>query len=225
MLKPYYEHKGITIYHGDSREILERRLLPEWGTFGQGVELVVTDPPYGMDYHSGYYKYGNPHEKVIGDESFPWEAINECRSMATVGVYAFCRWDNIVDLEVQPKSYLVWAKNNWTAGDLEHAHGRMWEGVAWWPGPNHKFTRRAPDVLKFDRVSPTHLQHPTEKPVGLIRELIECNVCSTILDPFMGSGTTLRAAKDLGRSAIGIEIEEKYCEIAANRLGQDVFGF
>jgi DNA modification methylase len=69
-------------------------------------------------------------------------------------------------------------------------------------------------------------EHPTEKPLPLIRWCFSYfPKAQTILDPFMGSGTTLRAAKDLGRSAIGIETEEKYCEIAANRLRQEVLQF
>jgi DNA modification methylase len=64
--------------------------------------------------------------------------------------------------------------------------------------------------------------HPTQKPISLIKNLIGRTDCQTILDPFMGSGTTLRAAKDLGRKSIGIEIEEKYCEIAAKRMAQEV---
>ena len=72
------------------------------------------------------------------------------------------------------------------------------------------------------------LCHPTQKPVGLMRwcmTLPWTDADQTILDPFMGSGTTLRAAKDLGRRAIGIEIEERYCEIAARRLEQAVLPF
>ena len=67
--------------------------------------------------------------------------------------------------------------------------------------------------------------HPSQKPVKLIRYLIQETDAQTILDPFMGSGTTLRAAKDLGRKAIGIEIEEKYCKIAAKRMAQEVLNF
>ena len=108
-------------------------------------------------------------------------------------------------------------------GDLEHEHGRQWEAICFWAQPKHKFIKRIPDVINADRTG--NFSHPTEKPSGLIRILIESNEGETILDPFMGSGATLQAAKDIGRKAIGIEIEEKYCEIAAKRLMQEVFNF
>jgi site-specific DNA-methyltransferase (adenine-specific) len=119
-----------------------------------------------------------------------------------------------------PRSVLAWVKNNWSRGDLEHEHGRQWEAICFYPQAGHEFIKRIPDVLRADRTG--NELHPTQKPVPLVKKLIEANVGDLILDPFMGSGTTLRAAKDLGRRAIGIEIEEKYCEIAVKRLAQEV---
>ena len=118
---------------------------------------------------------------------------------------------------------LVWDKGNCTAGDLEATYGQQWEAVV--------FARRgrAPlvggrdrDILRYSRGDSAAYLHPTQKPIPLLRYLIGRHDALTILDPFMGSGTTLRAAKDLGRRAIGIEIEERYCEIAVNRLRQEV---
>lgn len=212
MPEPYYQDDAVQIYHGDCRDILP--CLSQ-------VELVVTDPPYGIKYHSGYYKYGNPHKNITGDNALPTDIITKCIDLSTHGTLVFCRWENLLEIPT-PKSFIVWAKNNWTAGDLDHAYARSWEAIAFWPGPKHRFIHRPSDVLHFDRVPPTSLDHPTEKPVGVLRKLIGDNEGNPILDPFCGSGTTLRAAKDLGRKAIGIEIEEKYCEIAARRMAQTV---
>ena len=88
--------------------------------------------------------------------------------------------------------------------------------------------RRTSDVLSFPPVQSMACngrKHPHEKPIDLLRALIIKCPAGVVFDPFMGSGTTLRAAKDLGRKAIGIEIEEKYCEIAANRMSQSVMNF
>jgi DNA modification methylase len=90
--------------------------------------------------------------------------------------------------------------------------------------------RRDSSILKFNAIAGcvgrvTSRLHPTEKPVDLLRYLLGKCDAQTVLDPFMGSGTTLRAAKDLGLKAIGIEIEEKYAEIAAKRMAQSVFDF
>ena len=108
-------------------------------------------------------------------------------------------------------------------GDLKHEHGRQWEALCFYPKELHEFKKRIPDVIFADKTG--NFLHPTEKPVSLISQIIQANVGDTILDPFLGSGSTLRAAKDLLRKGIGIEIEEKYAEIAAKRMEQEVFDF
>ena len=130
-------------------------------------------------------------------------------------MYVFCRWDNLNELP-KPKSVIAWVKNKWSMGDLKHEHGRQWEAIAFYPQEKHEFKKRIPDVIRANRTG--NNLHPTEKPISLIKTIIDANIGNTILDPFMGSGTTLVAAKQLGRDAVGIEISEKYCEIARKRL-------
>jgi site-specific DNA-methyltransferase (adenine-specific) len=208
-MKPYYEHKGIVIYHGDCLDILPD--LPK-------VDLVLTDPPYGIGFQSNYRYQKHPLIKNDGD--LPILGINLSISKATNAAYVFCRWDFLEQMPY-PKSFIVWIKNNWSMGDLKHEHGRQWEGCCFYPKENHSFIKRVPDVLFANRTG--NDLHPTQKPTELFKQLMQCNEGETILDPFMGSGTTLVAAKELGRKAIGVEIEEKYCEIAAKRLSQEVF--
>ena len=207
-MKPYYQDSAVTIYHGDCREILPT--LPK-------VDLVLTDPPYGMNFVSNFRNV--KHKPIAGDGQLDVVLIDECIKKAMRAAYVFCRWDNLKDMP-RPKSVLAWVKNNWSMGDLKHEHGRQWEACCFYANEGHEFITRIPDVIHADRTG--NHQHPTEKPVSLMGRLIAANVGQTVLDPFMGSGTTLRAAKDLGRKAIGIEIEEKYCEIAAKRMAQEV---
>lgn len=207
-MKPYYQDDAVTIYHGDCRDVLLH--LPP-------VDLVLTDPPYGIGYITSRRLYTDKLVAPIqGDEQYPVAIIQQCKTLAAVGVLAFARGE-----PMKAHSMLVWVKNNWSVGDLEHAYGNRWETILWWPGPFHQWRNGRPaNVLFCDKVPPEQLQHPTEKPIALLRQLILQHKCDLILDPFMGSGTTLRAAKDLGRKAIGIEIEERYCEIAAKRMSQ-----
>jgi len=210
-MQPYYQDENCTIYNGDCRDILPD--LPK-------VDLVLTDPPYGMDFQSNHRII--KHKKIAGDLCLPLDLIDMAMEKATRAAYFFCRWDNLTDMP-KPKSVLAWVKNNWSMGDLKHEHGRMWEACCFYAKENHDFIKRIPDVLNEARTG--NELHPTEKPVGLIKQILEANVGETILDPFMGSGTTLRATKDLNRKAIGIELEEKYCEIAVKRLQQEVMNF
>ncbi len=96
------------------------------------------------------------------------------------------------------------------------------EGIAFYPKDNHEFIYRPADIIDTRRVPACQLLHPSEKPVSAIVAILKANKGNSTLDPFMGSGTTLVAAKQLNRKAIGIEIEEKFCEIAVKRLQQSV---
>ena len=202
----YYEEKNPDLYvlHGDCLEIMP--LLHK-------VDLVVTDPPYGMNFQSNHRLI--KHEKIDGDNDLPIELINMARIKALCASYFFCRWDNLYQMP-KPKSVLAWVKNNWSMGDLEHEHGRQWEAICFYPADRHKFYERIPDVIRDARTG--NNLHPTQKPVGLIRRILESNYGESILDPFLGSGTTLVACKELNRNGIGIEINDKYCEIAKKRL-------
>jgi site-specific DNA-methyltransferase (adenine-specific) len=207
-VKPYYEQDGITIYHGCAREVL--RTIPD-------VDLVVMDPPYGMEFQSNHRQV--KHRAIVGDESLPLDLINLAIGKASRAAYVFCRWDNLADMP-KPRSVIAWVKNNWSMGDLAHEHGRQWEACCFYPRAGHQFIKRIPDVIYADRTGNNF--HPTEKPEALMQKIIAANVGDVVLDACMGSGTTLVAAKVCGRRAIGVEVDERYCEIAAKRLAQGV---
>ncbi len=209
-MKPYYQDKWVTIYHGDCREILPE--LPK-------VDLVLTDPPYGIDYQSAWRTAPFRKEKIQGDYEFPLWLFDMVKP--TSAYFIFCRWD-ILHMLPMPKSFIVWDKGNHSMGNLEHEYGRQWEAIAFYPQLQHSFINRPKDIIRCMRIDPNKLLHPNEKPDGIVSELISHNTGELILDPFLGSGTTCYCAKKLNRYSIGIEIEEKYCEIAAKRCCQEV---
>ena len=189
---PYYDHAGITIYHGDCRDILPH--LPK-------VDLVLTDPPYGM-------------RKADWDmEVVPWWDW-----VPQVPTAAFCGVRGLFDLP-RPDWIGAWVR----AGSVQR-NGSLGGFNNWEPIAFYRLSRLVNDVISCPNDG-GKTEHPTEKPLRLILRLLGIMPPGLVLDPFMGSGTTLRAAKDLGRKAIGIEIEERYCEIAAKRLQQEVFDF
>lgn len=181
----------------------------------KSVDLILTDPPYGMNFRSNHRKV--KYNKIENDESFPLWIFDEFFRIARRAVYVFCRWDNLCELP-KPKSLLAWVKNNWSMGDLFHEHGRQWEAVCFYPLEEHEFEKRIPDVINVNRTG--NNLHPTEKPVDLMQQIILANKCETVLDPFIGSGTTAVACQNLHRKFIGIEISPEYCEIARQRLRQ-----
>lgn len=225
MIKPYYEHAGIIIYNGDCREI-----LPTLGP----MDLVLTDPPYGISYKTAWRSRADPlrvgvsNDKNLDVVSDTWPIIMD-RLKDDSHWYAFASPRRIVEAAIiftGFKHIIAWDKGDrGTVGDLECGFGEAWEAIFYGMKGRRPLTGPRPrTVIRYDWSGAIDPQHPTVKPVPLLGRLIEMStiVGDSVLDPFMGSGTTLRAAKDLGRRAIGIEIEERYCEIAAKRLAQEI---
>jgi len=210
----YYQDDAVTIYHGDCREILPT--LPK-------VDAVVTDPPYGIGYRTGWSAETRDHPaKIVGDDS------TELRDYAiglSCNVACFATWRCVPP--AVPRACLVWDKGPASGmGDLKMPWKPCFE-VVWifgrgWSGERSSAVLRGRTMVTSSALGRAH---PHQKPVWLLAELVRKSTAGLVLDPFMGSGTTLRAAKDLGRKAIGIEIEEKYCEIAAKRMQQEVLSF
>jgi len=210
-MKPYYEADGITIYHGDAREI------DAW----LDADTLVFDPPYGIDYQSGMESPGGLARSIVGDKDTATrdEILQKWGDRPAL---AFGTWR--IPRPEATRSLLIWdTKGALGMGDLS---------LPWKPSHQeiyvlgHGFEgRRTTDVLSFAPVQSTAKNgrlHPHQKPVPLMSELIAKCPPGKIADPCMGVGTTLVAAKLNGRPAVGIEIEERYCEIAANRLRQGV---
>lgn len=179
---------------------------------GLEYDSIASDPPFGMDFQSNHRKV--KHAKIAADDTEEL-LVWACNLPARHSKYIFCRWDNLASIP-KPKSLVTWVKNNWSMGDLEHEHGRQTEVCAFYPGPDHFFPSGRPsDVIQAPRTGNEH--HPTEKPVSLMRAVIGWTT-GVVIDPFMGSGTTLVAAAKTGRTAIGIEKDPLHFETACRRV-------
>lgn len=163
-------------------------------------DAMVTDPPYPNN--AGHFL----------------EGISVARSiLASARVPTITFW---TELEHPPHALRLAAVHIWHRSNV---NGRPYE-PAYEFGTDHKRSNVYRHPAIFDGAGPgcnEYLGHPTQKPVALMRQLIDL-LDGSLLDPFMGSGSTLRAAKDMGRKAIGIELSERYCEIAARRMAQEV---
>lgn len=242
-MKPYYEHAGVTIFHGDCREILPQI---------EAVDHVITDPPYGRDVYiralghntkkgsrtpDRLYKGDSLAKLAAGEIGHISDMLDEVAAhfgktrrwvLVFSDVETCFRWR--AALEASGLRYVrtgAWVKPDpmpQMTGDrpgtgFEPAticHSSAKGGMKWNGGGR-------PGVWTYNTCKVNRPNHPCPKPEPLMVELVSLfsNAGETILDPFMGSGTTLVAAKRLGRKAIGIELEEKYCEIAARRLQQE----
>lgn len=211
-MKPYYQDDYVTLYHGDARA------FAGW----QDAAVMLTDPPYGIAYESGMD--GRLPRSIAGDDDT--KARDDVLALYGDGpALVFGTWRR--PRPVATRMVLVWdTKGALGMGDLslpwKPAHQELYVLGSGFSGP------RTSDVLTFAPVQSMAANgrvHPHEKPVALLGHLLTKCPAGTVLDPFMGSGSTLVAAKSLGRKAIGIEIEERYCEIAARRLSQGVLDF
>lgn len=205
-MKPYYEEAGITIYHGDCREVLPD--LPR-------VDLLLTDPPYGINadrdrnsQKNGWVDYGSP-----GWDKEP--ATEHAISLSLASADKQVIWGGNYFPLPPSMGWLVWDKGQ---REFSLADGEL----AW---TNQQAALR---IFTFSRAEALRdgRQHPTQKPVALMKWCIgRMGAVCSLIDPFMGSGTSLRAAKDLRVIGVGIEAEERYCEIAVKRLAQGVMEF
>lgn len=218
-MTPYYDEDGIVIVHGDCREIAP----------ALEFSVVVSDPPWGSNTATNSQRFtrkGSPYwscidtskvtakDPVVGDKDpfdpSPWLS----RPCILWGANHFA--SRLPD----SGGWLVWdkrkgaetlAESGWPLGEAELA----WTNVI---GAPRVFRNLWSGLLRSSEKG--EFYHPTQKPVSLMSWCLSFCPDGIVLDPYMGSGSTLRAAKDLGRRAIGIEIEERYCEIAAKRLAQ-----
>lgn len=211
-VQPYYEQDGITIYHADCREVLP---------YVSGVDLVLTDPPYGIG-----FKYGESYCDAP-DTYRAWmqRILPDLLNIAPLAMISM----SMRHMWILPEAthVMCWAKpgamtNNPLGGFSQ------WEPIFVYGQRriynDFKYLPARTSTARERQLEGARIQHPCPKPLELYLWLIGIGTDAgqLVLDPFMGSGTALRAAKDLGRRAIGIEIEERYCEVAARRLSQQV---
>lgn len=206
-MKPYYTEEGITIYHGDCREVLPSLPL---------VDLVFTDPPYPKVFEHVWDHLALTADIMIAGASL----LTYC------GHYQVPRVINALLPKLQWQWLCIQPNASGINPIMHGFHVKVnFKPVLWFAKGRPKVNGVLDDNLGRLNRDWAKALHKWAQPIPPQPFLKLTNEGDTILDPFMGSGTTLRAAKDLGRQAIGIEIEEKYCEVAANRLRQEVLQF
>ena len=221
MTAPYYQDEHVTLYHGDCREITE------WLT----ADVLVTDPPYGIDYRPNHRIVLKRPDAIAGDTTIAVRDIALRAWGASRPALVFGRWD--MPRPDGTHGRLIWDKNLIGTGRISSPWGPSDEEVyviGDWPPivPGGRAREggkpsRHSSVLRVQALAPGSLDRPdhtTPKPVPLMELLIAKCPPGVIADPFAGSGSTLVAARNLGRRAVGVELEERYCEIAARRLAQ-----
>ena len=213
------------LYQGDCLEIMG-------GIKDKSVDLIVTDPPYLMDYQSNRRKKEDRFDKIKNDKGnymLIQDYLEECHRIMkdNTAIYCFCSWHNIdffkneFEKHFKLKNILVWNKNNHGTGDLKGSYAPKHEFILFGhKGRTLLREKRIADVIDCPKISSNKLTHPTEKPQDLLEIFIRqsSDVGSIVFDGFMGTGSCGIAAKKLNRNFIGIELDEKYFNIAKNRL-------
>lgn len=223
-MTPYYEDAMVTLYHGDSREFLHELA-------DQSVDAVITDPPYTERTH------GHGVKAILFapfTDADLLDALTRCGQVSRRWVVASLDYTHAFQMDATPPPGLrslrvgVWVKPNPMPQISADRPGQGWEAISFfhradvkpaWNGGGKAGVWIHPVVQNEG--------HPTVKPLPMVADFVRLftNPGDTVLDPFAGSGTTLRAAKDEGRRAIGVELDERYCEVIAKRLTQDtLFG-
>ncbi len=200
----------------------------------KSVDCVITDPPYGIDYQSAHRIEIDKWKPKIANDKKPFvKWIKDAfRILKPTGrLICFYRWDvqeaflaEIIRTKFNVKSQIVWDKIVHGSGDLKGAFAPQHESIIYATKGKYQFQEKRPtSIIQCMRVFPDKLIHPNEKPVLLMQELISpiTKEGDTILDPFMGSGTTGVAAQRLGRDFIGIELSPEYCDMARDRIKND----
>jgi site-specific DNA-methyltransferase (adenine-specific) len=217
-MKPYYQDDAVTIYHGDCREILPLE-----------ADLLLTDPPYGeVNRASGGLRSldkGVADTKTLENDELAALLVE----VPATSVYIWCGTEQVSDLRRVfvdagfTTRLAIWEKSNPSPMNGEHLWLSGLEACVFARRSGAAFNEHCRNPIWRGSSAPAN-EHTTPKPLWLMKRLVAASSDpgQTVLDPFMGSGTTLRAAKDLGRKAIGIELEERYCENAAERCAQEV---
>lgn len=219
----YKDELGM-LFNGDCLDILNN--IPD-----KSVSLLLTDPPYGIDFQSQRKKNkSNWKPKILNDKKPFTDFIPLVlpKISDNGGGYIFTRWDvqqqfidKMLENNTKPKNILIWDKVVHGMGDLKRAYGSRYESIIWYANKKFSFPNKRPtDILRYQRVNANKLVHPNEKPIELLEELIKnsTNENDIVLDLFMGSGSTCVACKNTNRKYIGIELDKKYFDIAVERI-------
>lgn len=215
------------LYNEDCLEAMDK-LIEQ----GITVDAIITDPPYLIKYKTNGRK-NKEHDfcsEIKNDDNFNYELFFEkCDLLLkdNTPLYIFGSWKTepyfrqILEKKFNHKNNIIWVKNNWTAGDLQAQYGQQYELIMLYNKGRSIFKeKRYSDVWHFDRINGKKQVHQNQKPVDLLEQIIynSTNINDLILDPFMGSGTTGVACKNLNRNFIGIELDDKYFKIAEERI-------